>query len=63
MSCGRSWKEAVQHLQAHGVRRAPVISSDSTLTGVVSADDLLAEVAEELAGLAQLVSQQIRREC
>lgn len=54
--------QAIRELQARGVRRAPVISASGTLTGVVSADDLIAQVAQELATLAQLLSQQQRRE-
>lgn len=53
---------AVHHLQARGVRRAPVISDDGALVGLISTDDLLAHVGEELLNLAYLVGQQARRE-
>jgi CBS domain-containing protein len=53
---------AIRKMKEHGVRRAPVISSSGALTGVVSTDDLLAQVAEELSVLAYLVSHQPGRE-
>ncbi len=53
---------AIQRLRARGVRRAPVVSSHGQLVGVISTDELVAHVARELAGLAQLLAQQPRRE-
>jgi CBS domain-containing protein len=53
---------ALYHLQARRVRRAPVISDDGALVGLISTDDLLAQVSEELLNLAYLVGQQARRE-
>lgn len=53
---------AIRHLRARGVRRAPVIASDGRLIGLVSTDDLLCEIAGDLGSLAQLVAQQRRGE-
>ncbi len=53
---------AVAHLRARGVRRAPVVGEDGTLLGVISADDLLAHLAGEIAALAGIVSRQVRAE-
>jgi CBS domain-containing protein len=53
---------AIGRLQARGVRRAPVINASGMLVGLVSTDDLLLQVSDELANLAQLVSNQPRRE-
>ena len=53
---------AVSHMRARGVRRAPVVSQDGTLVGVVSADDLLARLAAQVAGMAGIVAQQVRAE-
>lgn len=53
---------AVSHLRARGVRRAPVVASDGVLIGVVSADDLLAHLARQIAAMAGIVAQQIRTE-
>jgi len=58
----QSIAEAISQLQVRGVRRAPVIDASGLLVGVVSTDDLLARVSEELLGLAQLVTRQASRE-
>lgn len=57
-----SIEDALRQMQTRGVRRAPVVSANGALVGLVSTDDLLAEVSEELVNLAQLVAQQARRE-
>ncbi|HTX04601.1 MAG TPA: CBS domain-containing protein [Steroidobacteraceae bacterium] len=53
---------AIAHLRARGVRRAPVIALDGTLLGLISADDLLANVARKVIGLAEIVGGQRRIE-
>ncbi len=53
---------AVAHLRARGVRRAPVVASDGALVGLVSADDLLAHLARQIAAMAGIVARQIRKE-
>jgi CBS domain-containing protein len=54
--------EAISNLRARGVRRAPVVASSGELVGIVSLDDLLPAIAEELSGLAKLIGSQARRE-
>lgn len=54
--------DGIQKLRARAVRRAPVVNAAGALIGVVSVDDLLSAVAEQLAGLAGLVEVQQRRE-
>jgi CBS domain-containing protein len=54
--------EAIGRMQARGVRRAPVVNDSGDLVGIVSLDDLLPIVAEELGVLARLVGDQARRE-
>jgi CBS domain-containing protein len=53
---------AIAHLRARGVRRAPVVSPDGTLVGLVSVDDLFVHVARELIGMAEIVARQPRAE-
>jgi CBS domain-containing protein len=53
---------AIAHLRARGVRRAPVVALDGTLVGLISADDLLANVARKVIGLAEIVGGQRRIE-
>jgi CBS domain-containing protein len=52
----------IRQMRARGVRRAPVLSASGILIGIVSSDDLLCHVADEVAALAQLVAQQPRQE-
>jgi len=54
--------EAIQSMSAHGVRRAPVVSAAGDLVGIVSVDDLVPVVADELRGLANLMGGQARHE-
>ncbi len=56
-----SLTNAIRHLQARRVRRAPVVGRDGELLGLVSTDDLLGEIAAELIGLAHLVARQGRK--
>lgn len=51
---------AVMH--AHGIRRLPIVDAEGILVGIVSADDLLDLLAEELTALARLISRQQRLE-
>lgn len=53
---------AIAHLHARGVRRAPVVAPDGTVIGLISADDLLSQVAHKLVGLAEIVAWQRRVE-
>jgi CBS domain-containing protein len=54
--------EAIERMRARGVRRAPVVNDSGDLVGIVSLDDLLPIVAEELGALARLVGNQASRE-
>ena len=50
--------DAIRRMRARGVRRAPVISDNGTLIGVVSVDDLIARLAEDLVGLSAVLAKQ-----
>jgi CBS domain-containing protein len=54
--------EAVESLSECSVRRAPVIDETGHLVGIVTLDDLLPAVAEELGALAKLIGSQAKRE-
>jgi CBS domain-containing protein len=54
--------DAIQRLAARNVRRAPVIASDGSLVGLVSTDDLLRHIADEMKGIANLLARHLRRE-
>ena len=46
--------EAIHRLRSRRVRRAPVIGASGELVGVISFDDLLAQVSGDLRALARL---------
>ena len=53
---------ALERMRSRGVRRLPVLGAQGELVGIVSADDLLELVAEELSGLARIISREQRQE-
>jgi CBS domain-containing protein len=57
-----SLQEAVQAMQQHGVRRLFLLQPDGALMGLVSMDDLLLSLAEQLSALAQALRHGIQRE-
>ena len=54
--------EAIEAMNARGVRRAPVVDVAGNLLGMVTLDDLLPAVARELGELAALIGAQARHE-
>jgi len=54
--------ETIQQMRSAGVRRIPVVSKDGSLVGIVSIDDLVQLLAEEMTELAKLISRERRRE-
>lgn len=52
------YDEAMGRMLLRGVRRAPVIDSQGELMGLLSVDDLVPQVARELASLARLLEMQ-----
>ncbi|HUN72873.1 MAG TPA: CBS domain-containing protein [Steroidobacteraceae bacterium] len=52
--------EAIEALNVRAVRRAPLIDASGALVGIVTLDDLLPAVAQELSTLAALMGAQAR---
>jgi CBS domain-containing protein len=52
--------EAIERLRAHGVRRAPVVDAQGALVGIVSLDDLLEVIAEQLDNVVHLIRRQVK---
>lgn len=50
--------EAIQQMRKHGVRRMPVVGPEGTLVGIVSIDDLIELLADEMGELAKLISKE-----
>ncbi len=54
--------EAIQYMRAKGVRRLPVVDEGGGLVGILTLDDLLELLAEELHDLAKLVAHEQKKE-
>lgn len=54
--------EALRYMRDRGVRRMPVVGADGALVGILTLDDLLELLAEEMMELAKLVLHERRRE-
>jgi len=50
--------ETIERMRARGIRRVPVVDAAGSLTGIVSADDLLEFLAEEMGELSRIASHQ-----
>lgn len=54
--------ETLRYMRDKGVRRMPVVDQAGGLVGILTLDDLLGLLAEEMTGLARLVSHERQRE-
>ena len=54
--------EALRYMRDRGVRRMPVVDREGGLVGILTLDDLLSLLAEEMTELAKLVSHERQRE-
>jgi len=54
--------ETIRLMRAKGIRRIPVVNQDGGLEGIVSADDILDLLAEEMAELARVAPREQVRE-
>jgi CBS domain-containing protein len=50
--------ETIGHMRLRGIRRVPVVDANGNLSGIVSADDLLEFLAEEMSELSRIGSWQ-----
>lgn len=53
---------ALKKMQSAGIRRLPVIGMDGVLKGIVTLDDIIELLSEELTDLARLVVREQRKE-
>lgn len=51
-------EDAIHKMRARAVRRAPVVDAHGLLIGLVSTDDLLAHIAQQLSNIARVVALQ-----
>ena len=54
--------EAVQYMRAKAVRRLPVVDDQAALVGIITLDDLLQLLSEELVAIARLITSQQQKE-
>lgn len=54
--------DIIQRMRNIGVRRMPIVDSDGALIGIVSIDDIIEVLAEEMTELARLVAREQVRE-
>lgn len=54
--------ETIEYMRAKGVRRVPVVDKSGGLVGILTLDDLLELLAEELLALAKLVRYEQKKE-
>lgn len=57
-----SLMDAVKLMQSKGVRRLPVVNGQGHLVGILTVDDLVEIVSEELGDVARLISKELRIE-
>jgi CBS domain-containing protein len=50
------FETAVRKMREHGVRRVPIVDADGRVTGIVTADDLVALIGRELSELSEAIS-------
>jgi CBS domain-containing protein len=54
--------ECIQKMRTKGVRRVPVLDAQDKLVGIVSVDDLVQLLGQELAELGRLISREQAKE-
>ena len=54
--------EAVEYMRTKGIRRLPVVNGSGGLVGILTLDDLLELLAEEMQAVAKLVKFEQKKE-
>ena len=57
-----SLSEALRKMQSFGIRRLPVVNAEGILEGIVTFDDVIELLSQELTDLARLVATEQKRE-
>mgnify|MGYP001817758300 CR=1 FL=1 len=59
---GASRAEVAHEMKVHGVRRIPVVNAEGDVTAIISMDDLIVSLGQEVADLASAVRSEFRHE-
>jgi CBS domain-containing protein len=59
---GDDLMDTIKRMRTQGVRRVPVVGGDDALVGILSVDDVIDLLAEELTDLARLITSEQQRE-
>ena len=59
---GQSIETVLRHMREAGVRRVPVVDRSGALTGVLSIDDVLEQIADQLLNIAGSIRNEQRME-
>jgi CBS domain-containing protein len=59
---GENLYEALKRMQSHGIRRLPIVNERGVLEGILTFDDVIELLSEELTDLAKLVVREQKRE-
>ncbi len=59
---GDDLSHALEMMRVHGVRRLPVVNQKGILVGIITADDLLRNLAADTSALADIISREQARE-
>lgn len=54
--------ECMQQMRLNGIRRMPVVDASGSLVGIISLDDLIQLLAEEMSELSKLIVREQARE-
>jgi CBS domain-containing protein len=54
--------EVFKRMRSRSIRRVPIVNERGALQGILSVDDLIEHLCEELTDLVRLIAQQQRRE-
>jgi CBS domain-containing protein len=54
--------DTIRQMQSTGVRRLPVVDGRGALVGILSIDDLLELISEQLSGLVTVITREQERE-
>jgi CBS domain-containing protein len=59
---GERLYDVLKRMQSYGIRRLPVVNERGSLAGILTFDDVLEVLSEELTDLARLVATEQKRE-